>query len=150
MIILTLISIALYFFSVFHMRNIVRLYEMCFPGKLVGKEVVTKDSRRIGICTGVMLDLDSKEAFILVANKNCLIKIQLDKIEAIREDGIEIISDIPMESVSMEEINSELAGLQEELKLLGKILYTVVDSYVVGRKRDSNKQFNIAKLFHLI
>ena len=132
------------------MRNIVRLYEMCFPGKLLGKEVITKDSRRIGICTGVMLDLDNKEAFILVANKNCLIKIQLDKIEAVRPDGIEIVSDIPMESVSMEEINSELVGLQEELKLLGKILYSIVDSYVAERKRGSNKQFNIAKLFHLI
>ena len=137
-------------FWLFYTLHIYQIKLLEIEIKLLGKEVVTKDSRRIGICTGVMLDLDSKEAFILVANKNCLIKIQLDKIEAIREDGIEIISDIPMESVSMEEINSELAGLQEELKLLGKILYTVVDSYVVGRKRDSNKQFNIAKLFHLI
>ncbi len=132
------------------MKNIVRLYETCYPGKIVGKPVVAKNSKCLGVCVGVMLDLDKKDFFILVSSKNHLLKVCLDRVIRITNNAIEINDVPPVNDISHDDIRSELLELQEELKLIGTLLYITSNNYAPSKKNEQNKQLNIAKLFHLI
>lgn len=130
------------------MRNIVKLYEVGFPGILIGKRVVTKETETIGICSGIILDIDNKEVAILVSARDLLLRIKLDDILMINDKEILVEKD-KLLSIKTDKIDDEIEALREEIELVGKLM--CIETNLSDKKRNKLiKNINIARLFHLI
>lgn len=130
------------------MRNIVKLYEAGVPGILIGKKVVTKEAETIGICSGVILDLDNKEIAIMISTRDLLLRIKLDDILAITDKEI-LVERNNLLPVKTDKIDDEIEALREEIKLIGKLM--CIEMNLSGKKKNKHiKNIDIARLFHLI
>ncbi|MEX0567796.1 MAG: hypothetical protein Q6363_001365 [Candidatus Njordarchaeota archaeon] len=131
------------------MRNIVVLYEAGFPGVLLGKKVVTKEAETIGVCSGVLLDLDNKEVSIMVSAQDLLLRIKLSDILAVNEKEILIEKKQMVLIRNRSEIDNEIKDLREEIGLIGKLMY--IEAKLDNKKKSRMvENIDIAKLFHLI
>jgi len=129
-------------------KNTIKLLELSIPGILVGKEVIDKNSARVGVCSGVILDIKRKALFLLVVGKNYLLKIPFTKVLDIYEKFIKVDVKVAYENVSSGDINNILTLLRLEILLLAKML-----SLNTGRKlRNINVlgAIDMARLFNLV
>lgn len=129
-------------------KNTIKLLELSIPGILVGKEVIDKNSARVGVCSGVILDIERKALFLLVVGKNYLLKIPFMKVLDIDEKFIKVDVKVAYENVSSGDINNILTLLRLEILLLAKML-----SLNTGRKlRNINVlgAIDMARLFNLV
>ena len=128
------------------MKNIVKLYEAYYPGKLIGRKVLTAEQARvIGVCSGIIIDLDAKETSILVSGRSHLIRISIQKIVSIENDSIVVDVGIPIEHPSKEVIMEELNDLREEMRLVSSLIIKMTLSN--GRRdRVTTKSIDISKI----
>lgn len=129
-------------------KNTIKLLELSIPGILVGKEVIDKNSARVGVCSGVILDIERKALFLLVVGKNYLLKIPFMKVLDIDEKFIKVDVKVAYENVSSGDINNILTLLRLEILLLAKMM-----SLNTGRKlRNINVlgAIDMARLFNLV
>lgn len=129
-------------------KNTIKLLELSIPGILVGKEVIDKNSARVGVCSGVILDIERKALFLLVVGKNYLLKIPFTKVLDIDEKFIKVDVKVAYENVSSGDINNILTLLRLEILLLAKMM-----SLNTGRKlRNINVlgAIDMARLFNLV
>jgi len=125
------------------------LYEAGFPGVLLGKKVVTKEAETIGVCSGVLLDLDNKEVSIMVSAQDLLLRIKLSDILAVNEKEILIEKKQMVLIRNRSEIDNEIKDLREEIGLIGKLMY--IEAKLDNKKKSRMvENIDIAKLFHLI
>lgn len=124
------------------------LYEAGFPGVLLGKKVVTKEAETIGVCSGVLLDLDNKEVSIMVSAQDLLLRIKLSDILAVNEKEILIEKKQMVLIRNRSEIDNEIKDLREEIGLIGKLMY--IEAKLDKKKSRMVENIDIAKLFHLI
>ena len=126
----------------------IRLIEPTYPGMFVGKEVITKDSKKIGICNGLIMDLNSKEIFILVTNSEYLLKIPLENVISVEKDFVVVDYTLPLNlSMSSEDLQKIKQLVQTEVQLLSRLLQVVLNGSQTDFPRGKDY---IAKLFHLI
>ena len=129
-------------------KNTIKLLELSIPGILVGKEVIDKNSARVGVCSGVILDIERKALFLLVVGKNYLLKIPFMKVLDIDEKFIKVDVKVAYENVSSGDINNILTLLRLEILLLAKMM-----SLNTSRKlRNINVlgAIDMARLFNLV
>ncbi|MHA1229059.1 MAG: hypothetical protein ACTSRP_00335 [Candidatus Helarchaeota archaeon] len=61
----------------------VEFYESNFPGKLVGKEVIDKDSRRLGLVKSIRLEYFPWRVSLMVRGINIEIPVELSEVSSI-------------------------------------------------------------------
>lgn len=130
------------------MLQVLKLLEPTFPGKLIGKEVITKDSKKIGVCSGIIFDLNEKKLYLLISGADYKLRVSVDRLLSIEQDFIIIDFDAPgISSISSNELNKKLELIKAEMILLNKLLSTKLKFATSDYPQDKNY---IAKLFHLL
>jgi len=130
------------------MIEVIKLYEAYFPGKLIGKEVVTEESKVLGVCTGVLLDLTSRRVYLLVSNRDFIIKIDLEKIIDIDDSKIRANVRFPIEDLPQKSIEEVKEYLKEEMLYTAKLIYSTVNIALTPKKNNDEKKLNMARLFY--
>ena len=133
----------------------IRLYEPTYPGTLLGREVLDENSRKIGVCTGIILNLQTKQLYILVTNDDVTLKIPISKI---RLDGGSIIitEEQLLEDIAFQNSNLEsvLKSIKEEVYLVACILANLCRSDISKetRRRETSKELSpmMLKLLKLL
>ncbi len=118
------------------MRNIIKLYEARYPGRIIGKKVRTvEEGKIIGVCSGVMVDIDTKEVSVLVSCGEHILRVNIHKIVGVEDDFIVVDMSLPVEYPSEKSIEVELTDLREEIRLIGELMIRMTTS-----KEHKNKQ----------
>ena len=129
------------------MRNIVKLYEALFPGTIIGRRVSKKDGYMLGVCAGVMMDLDAKKTYIIVARKNFLLRIPIEKIVGIEDGGI--VVDVDYELPEAKNPSEDVENLGEEKRHVGNIMH-IFASHEQNEKKQCVPRSDMAKLLHIV
>ncbi|TFF89414.1 MAG: hypothetical protein EU549_00695 [Promethearchaeota archaeon] len=87
-------------------------FESRFPGKLVGKEVLDKDSRRLGIIKSIRVEYLPWKVSLIVKGINIEIPVELSEIQ-----NIGTVVQLKTKITAMPEINvHDLIRIREDIK----------------------------------
>ncbi|GEM_PF-3253730 len=128
--------------------RVVKLLEFNIPGILVGKEVIDKNSARVGVCMGILLDLKTKVFYLLVGGKDYMLKVPVDAIADINDKFIRIDINVAYEGTSSKDVDRIIKLLQLEVSLLSRI-FSLSTNKKFG-KISLSEPIDIARLFNLI
>ncbi|MHA1615793.1 MAG: PRC-barrel domain-containing protein [Candidatus Njordarchaeales archaeon] len=99
----------------FNEQLTVDLYEIKFPGKIVGKEVIDQEAKRLGIVKNIRLKTPPLRLFLVVRNKDIDVEIPFEHVDKIGKNIIKLRKVMDVEELSVEEAIKILENVKTEI-----------------------------------